>query len=473
MSKHSDSFAEKVDLQNESLPASIFRAYDIRGVADSELTASNVELIARAIASEALDIGISTLLIGFDARLSSPVLSKALIKGVLETGCNVINLGLIPTPMLYFATHTCQTTSGVMLTASHNPANYNGLKIVFNKTCLADNQIQQIRSRVTAGELRKGTGQYSELNTSESYLTAICSRIKLSKPLKLVIDCGNAVPGVIAPALFERLGCDVIPLFCELDGSFPNHHPDPTDPKNMKQLAAEVVLQKADLGIAFDGDGDRLGLVTNKGEIISTDKLLMLLVKSIAPHYPGQPIIYDVKSSTAIAQLITELGAVPVMHRSGHSFMKQKMLETNAPLGGEYAAHVFIKDRWFGFDDGLYAAARVVESISQQAHSSSAEFESYKTPISTNEIVVSVSDAHKFELIKQIQKSADFPDCKIISIDGLRVEFKFGWGLVRASNTTPALLLRFEANTGEEIEFIKSRFRDLLHHADKTLQLNF
>jgi phosphomannomutase/phosphoglucomutase len=473
MSEHSDSFAEVAEPQELSMPASIFRAYDIRGVADSELTADIVELIAKAIASEAQDIGIDTLLIGFDARLSSPVLSKALIKGVLETGCNVISLGLIPTPMLYFAAHTCQTTSGVMLTASHNPANYNGLKIIFNKTCLADNQIQQIRSRIKAGSLRRGSGKYSEVDISASYLDAICSRIKLSKPLKLVIDCGNAVPGVIAPALFERLGCEVIPLFCELDGSFPNHHPDPTDPKNMVQLADEVVRQKADLGIAFDGDGDRLGLVTNKGETVSTDKLLMLLVKAIAPHYPGQPIIFDVKSSAALAQLIAQLGAVPVMHRSGHSFMKQKMLETNAPLGGEYAAHVFIKDRWFGFDDGLYAAARVVESISQQSHSSSAEFESYKTPISTNEITVAVSDEHKFELIDHIQQNADFPGCQIISLDGLRVEFEFGWGLVRASNTSPALLLRFEASTDEEIEIIKAQFKDLLYDADKNLQLNF
>jgi phosphomannomutase/phosphoglucomutase len=241
----------------------------------------------------------------------------------------------------------------------------------------------------------------------------------------------------------------------------------------MKQLADQVVLQKADLGIAFDGDGDRLGLVTNKGETVSTDKLLMLLVKSIAPLYPGQPIIFDVKSSAALGQLIAELGAVPVMHRSGHSFMKQKMLETNAPLGGEYAAHVFIKDRWFGFDDGLYAAARVVESISQQDHSSAVEFASYKTPISTDEISVAVSDEDKFELVAQLQHNADLPNCKIILLDGLRAEFEFGWGLVRASNTSPTLLLRFEANTHEQIEFIKAHFRALLLCVDKKLHLNF
>jgi phosphomannomutase/phosphoglucomutase len=473
MPENSDSFTEESDLHTLSIPATIFRAYDIRGIAGSELTSDIVERIAKAIASEALDIGIDTLLIGSDARLSSPVLSKALIKGVLETGCNVIDLGLIPTPILYFATHTCQAASGVMLTASHNPANYNGLKIVFNKTCLADNQIQQIRSRVDSGCLRHGSGQYIELDASESYLAAICSRIELSKPLRLVIDCGNAVPGLIAPLLFERLGCEVIPLFCELDGSFPNHHPDPTKPKNMRQLADQVILQKADLGIAFDGDGDRLGLVTNKGETVSNDKLLMLLVKSIAPLYPGQPIIFDVKSSAALGQLIAELGAVPVMHRSGHSFMKQKMLETNAPLGGEYAAHIFIKDRWFGFDDGLYAAARVVESISQQDHSSAVEFASYKTPISTDEISVAVSDEEKFELVSQLQHNTDLPNCKIILLDGLRAEFEFGWGLVRASNTSPALLLRFEANTDEQIEFIKAQFRALLWCVDKKLNLNF
>lgn len=473
MSEHSDPFAEEVDLPKNTLPDSIFRAYDIRGIAGLELTADGVELIAKSIASEALDIGIETLMIGFDGRLSSPLLSKALIKGVLETGCNVVNLGLLPTPMLYFATHTCPTTSGVMLTASHNPANYNGLKIVFRQTCLADNQIQQIRSRIQTGSLRRGNGKYSELDISENYLANICSRIKLTRPLKLVIDCGNAVSGIIAPELFQRLGCEVVPLFCELDGSFPNHHPDPTNPNNMKQLAHEVVKQKADLGVAFDGDGDRLGVVTELGQLVSTDKLLMLLVKAIAPDYPGQPIIYDVKSSTALSDLITALGAVPVMHRSGHSFMKQKMLETNAPLGGEYAAHVFIKDRWYGFDDGLYAAARVVESLSQMSHSSSVEFDSYQTPISTPEIAVPVSDDRKFKLIAKIQALAKFPEGEIISIDGLRVEFENGWGLVRASNTSPALLLRFEANTSEQIELLKQQFKALLFCADKNLQLNF
>lgn len=459
--------------QTLSFPSGIFRAYDIRGVAGSELNVENIKVIAGAIATEALEAGIQTLYVGYDGRLSSPGLSKALISGILETGCSVIDLGLIPTPVLYFATHTGTATSGVMLTASHNPANYNGLKIVFNRDCLADNQIQQIRTRVESADLVTGTGDYSTLDISEHYIADICSRITLAKPLKLVVDCGNAVPAVIAPILFERLGCSVVPLYCELDGSFPNHHPDPTIAANLTTLASEVVRLKADLGIAFDGDGDRLGIVDSNGDIVSTDKLIMLLVNSIAPQYPGQPIVYDVKCSTALSDLIHELGAVPIMHRSGHSFMKQKMSETGAALGGEYAAHIFIKDRWFGFDDGLYAGARAIESLAKLGHSSADEFNSYSTPVSTPELKLPVADSDKFQLIRKIQEIADFPEARLILLDGLRVEFDFGWGLVRASNTSPALLLRFEANTTEQIALLKSRFKALIRSADKTIRLDF
>lgn len=465
---------EPTDEANQELiPASIFRAYDIRGIVDVELTAEAVRVIGKAIATEALELKIDTLLIGYDGRLSSPKLSKQLIEGVLSTGCNVVDLGLIPTPMLYFAAHTCAFSSGVMLTASHNPANYNGLKIVFNRTCLADNQIQEIRTRIAQGVLAEGSGSYSKLDLHKQYLEDIRSRITLARPLKLVVDCGNAVPGVIAPAVFEALGCEVIPLYCELDGSFPNHHPDPTVARNLQKLASEVGKAKADLGIAFDGDGDRLGIVTDAGEIVSTDKLLMLLVKAIAPKYPGKPIIYDVKTSAAIPSLVTDLGAVPIMHRSGHSFMKQKMLETNAPLGGEFAAHIFIKDRWYGFDDGIYAAARALEFLSQQQHSSSVEFASFKTPISTPELTIAVNDERKFQLMAQIQDKADFANAKVSFLDGVRAEFDYGWGLVRASNTSPALLLRFEASSQEYLQLLQISFKTLILSVDRSLQINF
>lgn len=456
-----------------SIPASIFRAYDIRGIVEEQLTEYGVKQISRAIASEALAHGIDTLLVGFDGRLSSPKLFKALTTGLLSTGCNVVNLGMVPTPLLYFATHTTGIESGVMLTASHNPANYNGLKVVFEQTCLAANQIQKIRKRVEQSQLTNGEGCYSELNIQSRYIEDICSRIKLKRKLKLVIDCGNAVPGLVAPELFRSLTCEVEPLFCDIDGRFPNHHPDPTIAGNLTSLSQRVVATRADLGIAFDGDGDRLGIVTNLGEFIDADKILMLLVKHIAPDYPAAPIIYDVKCSRNLARLITTMGATPVMHRSGHSFMKQKMQETQAPLGGEFAAHIFIKDRWFGFDDGLYAAARIVEILSQLGHPAHEEFASFPSSFNTPEIRLPVPEASKFAIMQRIIDGADFPDATLILLDGLRVEFSDGWGLVRASNTSAALLLRFEADTLRRLQAIQASFKALICRADKSLEPNF
>lgn len=472
MSVHKESRTDKTEKAG-ALPASIFRAYDIRGIAGSELSSDNVRLIAKAIASEALSLGIDTLFVGFDGRVSSPELSPVLIEGIISTGCNVINLGLIPSPVLYYATHTHACGSGVMLTASHNPADYNGLKMVFKRECLAENQIQKIRTRAESEIFANGKGKCEHLDIKATYIDDIGSKINLAKPMRIVVDCGNAVPGVVAPDLFEKLGCEVFPLFCEVDGRFPNHHPDPTVSKNLTHLCQKVVETNADLGIAFDGDGDRVAVVTNRGEIISTDKLLMLLIKSIAPLYPKQAIIFDVKCSRAIAELATELGAVPIMHRSGHSLMKQKMIETGAPLGGEFAAHIFIKDRWYGFDDGLYVAARAVEILSELSHSASEEFKSIVTPLSTPEIKVEVDESAKFDLIESMKLIADFPSATIIDLDGLRIEFDYGWGLIRASNTSSALLLRFEAQTTAQIDDLKSQFKALIHCADKTLQLDF
>lgn len=453
-----------------SIPASIFRAYDIRGIVDEQLTEDSVQQISRAIGTEALSHGIDTLLVGFDGRLSSPSLSKALTRGLLHSGCNVVNIGMVPTPLLYFATHTSGIESGVMLTASHSPANYNGLKVVFKQTCLAANQLQNIRIRMEENQLSQGNGAYSELSITTHYTEEVCSKIVLQRKLKLVIDCANAVPGLIAPDLFRALGCEVESLYCDIDGHFPNHHPDPTVADNLTMLSQRVVASGADLGIAFDGDGDRLGIVTNLGDFVDADKILMLLVKQIAPQYPAAPIIYDVKCSKNLARLIAAEGATPVMHRSGHSFMKQKMQETQAPLGGEFAAHIFIKDRWFGFDDGLYAAARVVEILSQLDHSASEEFASFASSFSTPVIVLPVADETKFELMQRIISCADFPAAELVLIDGLRVEFDDGWGLIRASNTSAALLLRFEADTLPRLQSIQASFKALIHSADKTLE---
>jgi phosphomannomutase/phosphoglucomutase len=457
----------------ESIPASIFRAYDIRGIADQHLTTQSVKRIGQAIGSEALDQDIATLLVGYDGRLSSPSLSIALIEGIRSSGCNVVSIGLVPTPLLYFATFTTDYTSGVMLTASHNPANYNGLKIVFNQTSLADNQIQTIRTRIENDQLRTGSGGFTELEVDRSYIDDVCSRIQLSRPLKIVIDCGNAVPGKIAPTLLQELGCNVHPIFCEIDGSFPNHHPDPTVPESLTVLASTVLEKNADIGIALDGDGDRVGIVTNRGNFVDADRLLMVLVQSILPNYSGRTVVFDVKCSSKLVTLVEQFGGSPVMHRSGHSFMKQKMQETNAILGGEFAAHIFIKDNWFGFDDGLYVAARLLKIISESATSSDEIFNQYVIGFSTPEIKVEVREERKFSLMDRLLELANFPAAKLITLDGLRVEYPDGWGLVRASNTSPALLLRFEADSEEKMIEIQTQFRSLILSADKNLEIGF
>jgi phosphomannomutase / phosphoglucomutase len=455
------------------IPASIFRAYDIRGIAEQQLSEDNVARIGQAVGSEALDQGIESLLVGYDGRLSSPALSAALIEGIRSSGCNVVSIGLVPTPLLYFATYTTPYTSGVMLTASHNPANYNGLKIVFNQTSLAENQIQTLRSRIEKSQLRSGCGELSKCEVDEHYVADICSRVQLARPLNIVVDCGNAVPGKIAPKLFEALGCEVHPIFCDIDGNFPNHHPDPTVPENLAALASVVVERKADVGIALDGDGDRVGLVTNRGDFVNADRMLMLLVQSILPSHAGRAVVFDVKCSSKLAALITSHNATPVMHRSGHSFMKQKMQETNAILGGEFAAHIFIKDNWFGFDDGLYVAARLLKLLSESSASSDEIFNQFASGVSTPEIKIEVAEERKFQLMDTLLRLADFPDAKLITLDGLRVEYPDGWGLVRASNTSPALLLRFEASSQRRLEEIQAQFAALLGSADKNLEISF
>ena len=456
-----------------AIPATIFRAYDIRGLVGSELTNQSIMRIAKAVASEALEAGITQLLVGYDGRSSSPEFSRALIEGILSTGCAVVNIGQVPTPLLYFGTYTSGIHSGVMLTASHNPADYNGLKMVFNQTSLAASKIGQIKTRVEQQKFATGNGEYSELTLHKDYLQAISNRIKPDRQLRVVVDCGNAVPGTIAPDVFRALGCQVTPLYCDVDGRFPNHHPDPTVEANLADLKARVLAEHADLGIAFDGDGDRVAIVTDRGEAIPADRLLMLLAKYIMPDYPGESVIFDVKCSSALPSLITSLNANPVMHSSGHSLMKKKMVASNSPLGGEYAAHFFIKDRWFGFDDGIYAAARVVEILSKLPHHASKEFASYPALVSTPEIKIPVGETRKFPLMDKILKHADFADGKMILIDGLRVEFADGWGLVRASNTSPALLLRFEATTKKRLQEIQALFKALIHTADTSLDLNF
>lgn len=463
-------------LSTFELSTTMFRAYDIRGLVGTDLTADSIHLIGRAIGSLALEHGHSEVLFGADSRLSSPELAAALQAGLLASGCDILDLGVVPTPLLYFATHTTHCDSGVMLTASHNPADYNGIKIVRNRSCLTPEQIQAIYARATllattGAPPSPAPGKVRRHDVVPAYLQRISNDIQLARPLKVVVDCGNAVPGLVAPALFRALGCDVTPLFCEPDGHFPNHHPDPTVADNLTSLIAEVQRQKADLGIALDGDGDRVVLVTDEGNVIDTDRLLMLLVRDIVPRYSQTTpsVVFDVKCSKLLADEIVALGGRPVMSRSGHSFMKFRMQETDAVVGGEFSAHVFIKDRWYGYDDGLYTAARFLEILARTDQTAEQMLRSLPTSLVTPELRIEVDEAEKFSLMEKIAVAADFPKARINRLDGIRADFKDGWGLVRASNTTPALLLRFEAASSRSLIQIQEAFRELLKQVDKRL----
>lgn len=360
-----------------------------------------------------------------------------------------------------------------MLTASHNPPEYNGIKVLHKRSCLTPEQIQQVRERAENGEFRSGKGSLTQLDMKEPYITRLTKDIALKRRLKVVVDCANAVPGLIAPELFSALGCDVVPLYCDLDGHFPNHHPDPTIHDNMQDLIAQVTVHNADLGIALDGDGDRVVVVTNAGHVIDTDRLLMLLIRDIVPRYENPNVVFDVKCSTLLSQLIRDCGGNPVMSRSGHSFMKRTMHETEAVVGAEFSAHVFIKDRWYGYDDGLYVAARFLEQLSRQNACAQSLLESLPKSIVTPELRIEVDDERKFLLMEKIKKLAAFPHGTINILDGIRVDFADGWGLIRASNTTPALLLRFEATSRKSLLSIQQMFRELLLQVDDMLELNF
>lgn len=451
----------------------IFRAYDIRGIVGKGLDEHSVRLIGQAIGTEAKALGESSLLVGRDARLSSPSLSQALIAGLCASGCNVIDLGEIPTPLLYFATHTLPTSSGVMLTGSHNPRDYNGIKIVLQKHTLADNQIARLRERIENNELSSGTGMVSHYDIAPEYLRYVQGSIQLQRPFKVVIDAGNGIGGKIAPQLFHSLGCEVIPLYCEPDGNFPHHHPDPTVAKNVVDLRAAVLKHNADLGIGLDGDADRLGLVSRSGKLLNADQLLMAFAMDILPDNPGACVVFDVKSSHHLARIISANGGVPVMCKSGHSFVKQKLAETDAVLGGEFSAHLFFKHRWFGFDDGIYAAARFLELMSKYDASADSLLERLPGSCSTPELFIPVEEAHKFALMETLKQQLAFDGANINLLDGVRADFANGWGLVRASNTTANLVLRFEADDEAALAAIQQQFRNALLAHNPALALPF
>ncbi|MCW8908793.1 MAG: phosphomannomutase/phosphoglucomutase [Sedimenticola sp.] len=456
------------------MSASIFRAYDIRGVVGDTLTEEVVYQIGRAIGSEARDQGQQTVVVARDGRHSGAGLLKALAEGLMASGCDVLDIGMVPTPVLYFATHYLGTKSGVMITGSHNPPEYNGLKIVINGSALSGETIAGLRQRIEQGRFTEGHGALQEQDLLPDYMQRILDDVQMSRPLKVVVDCGNGVAGVVAPALFQALGCEVIPLYCKVDGDFPNHHPDPGKPENLQDLINMVRERKADLGVAFDGDGDRLGVVDAGGKVIWPDRLLMLLARDVLSRQPGGDVIYDVKSSRHLADEILSYGGRPIMWKTGHSLIKAKMRETGALLAGEMSGHIFIAERWYGFDDGLYSCARLLELLSMEPMSVSEVFSALPESVSTPELNLTfASEGENFALMQKLADSVDFADAKVTDIDGLRIEFEDGWGLVRPSNTTPAVVFRFEADSKASLQQIQQRFKQWLLAADPALKLPF
>jgi len=457
------------------VPASIFRAYDIRGIVDETLTEDGVRAIGQSIGSEAAARGESTVVVARDGRLSGPRLSKALIAGLRDAGRDVVDIGMVPTPVLYYATNILAgTRSGVMLTGSHNPANYNGLKIVLAGETLSGDTITDLYRRLQEGDLAQGEGSLREEDVRERYLEQITGDVVVKRPLKAVVDCGNGVAGELGPELIRRLGVDTVPLFDEIDGNFPNHHPDPGKPENLQDLIKTMQETGADIGLAFDGDGDRLGVVTPKGEILYPDRLMMALSEDLIERVPGARIIFDVKCTGNLATVIEKAGGTPEMWRTGHSLIKARMKETGAALAGEMSGHIFFKERWFGFDDGIYGAARLLEILAKQDVDADTFFARFPQDLGTPEINVEVTDENKFAIVERLASEGDFgSDGVKTTLDGIRVDYADGWGLCRASNTTPMLVLRFEGKSEAALERIKDSFRAALKQAEPSIQAPF
>ncbi|MCX2794105.1 phosphomannomutase/phosphoglucomutase [Microbulbifer thermotolerans] len=462
---------QKSDLMTEmDFPAHVFRAYDIRGIAEKEINEPFAYQLGRVLGTLVQHMGGDLLLVGRDGRNSSELLSNCLVEGILDSGCNSVNLGLVPSPLLYFACAKGKnTSSGVMVTASHNPAEYNGFKIILKGRPLAEDKLKKLHQLMQKGPFKSGRGSNREQDIKENYIDTIFNDVALAGQPHLVIDAGNGATSLLAPRLFEQLGCAVTPLFCEIDGNFPNHAPDPSRPENLRALIDKVRETGADLGVALDGDGDRVTLVSASGRIAWPDQLVMLLARDILARNPGESVVFDVKSSRALAQLISQYGGRPIMWKTGHAPMKTKMLETGAILGGELSGHIFIKDRWFGFDDGIYAAARILEIMALREQSLDELLDSLPQFTSTPEILLEVEEGDKFALIEKLKTQGNFGDADVNDIDGLRLEYADGWGLVRASNTGAALTLRFEAETEDALERIRKLVMAELKKVDPKL----
>lgn len=454
---------------------SIFRTYDIRGVVGKTLDKNVARQIGRAIGSEGVERGLREIVVGRDGRLSGPDMAAGLIEGLRQAGMDVIDIGMVPTPLVYYATYHLNTGSGVSVTGSHNPPDYNGFKIVLGGETLAENAIQALYARIAENRFTSGNGGLQAMDVKADYIDRIAGDVQVDQKLKVVVDCGNGVPGLIVPAVIDAIGCEAMPLYCDVDGEFPNHHPDPSDLHNLRDLILTVKQMNADLGLAFDGDGDRLGVVTKSGEVIFPDRLLMLFAKDVLSRNPGASIIYDVKCTGKLQPEILKHGGSPILWKTGHSLIKAKMRETDAELAGEMSGHFFFKERWYGFDDGIYAAARLLEILAGdlEGRDAQAVFDSLPKGVSTPELKVEMAEGEHYRYMDRFRERASFEGARVTTIDGVRADWPDGWGLVRASNTTPVLVLRFDADSDAALLRIKETYRKQLLAVDPSLHLPF
>jgi phosphomannomutase/phosphoglucomutase len=452
----------------------IFRAYDIRGIVETALTPENVYLIGKAFGSKCQQQGVKEVVLGRDGRLSGPALLDALTKGLTETGCYVINIGMIPTPVAYYATYELNTGTCIMITGSHNPPEYNGLKMMLAGETLYGETITDLRDIILKEQFAVGKGSSKTVDLEDQYLKRITSDINIKHPMKIAIDCGNGVAGELAPKLFKQLGCEVTELFCDIDGNFPNHHPDPSKPENLKDIIKCIADNNLDLGLAFDGDGDRVGVIDNKGTVIWADRQMILYSRDVISRNPDALIIYDIKCSRLLPQEIEKAGGQSEMWKTGHSFIKARIKETGALLGGEMSGHIFFKERWYGFDDALYAGARMLEILSQEDKPASDIFDALPDSINTPELTITFeNEGENFAFIEAFQNTASFDGAKLTTIDGLRADYDNGWGLCRASNTTPSIVIRFEADDKAALKSIQDHFRNQMLAVNADLNLPF
>ena len=450
---------------------SIFREYDIRGIVPEQINELSIKAIASAIATKCYDEKVHELALGRDGRLSGSKIINALSQELRLLGINIVNVGIVTSPLLYFAAKKLNSMSGVMITGSHNPKNYNGFKIVINDKPVSGTEMLSLISNEIIHSKEAGSEIFKE-DLMEEYISEVITQTsKSSKKIKVVVDCGNGSAGEIAPRLMRALGHEVIELFCEIDGNFPNHHPDPGKPENLQDLIRTVKKEGADIGIAFDGDGDRLGVVSNLGEIIYPDQLMMIFSKSVLQNSQNKEIVFDVKCTNLLGEIITNAGGIPIMSPTGHFHIKNTLKKTNSPLAGEMSGHIFFNDQWYGFDDGHYSAFRLIEIMKNSQSSLSSIFQELPKAFSTPEMNIDVDEDKKFKIVEGFITNSDFGDGEKNTVDGLRVNFKDGWGLLRASNTTPKLVLRFEAKSHARLKEIQDMFLVQLKKIDESINI--